>query len=105
MQKSDKFDETKIHIDFISNPKHVGEMEKEFRKQKPSLKKNPPKPCCSRFAEAVRCREIQYAYENSSEIDETSWFIAEKWHIYFCPFCGKCVRGFGFGSFHKEISS
>jgi hypothetical protein len=80
-------------------------LEKEFAKQIPLLKKNPPKPCCTRFAEAVRCEEIHYAYQNSTKIDETSWFIAGKWHIYFCPFCGNNIRGIGFGSYDKETSS
>ena len=39
MRKSDKFDEKKIHLDFISNPKYVSEMEKEFIKQIPYLDK------------------------------------------------------------------
>jgi hypothetical protein len=105
MRKSDRYDENKIHFDFISNPKYVREMEKEFKKQMPCFKKNPPEPCCSRFAEAVGRGEIQYAYQDSAEIDETSWFIADKWHIYFCPFCGKNIKGIGFGSDHKETSS
>jgi len=105
MGKSDKYSEKKIHLDFASNPKCLTGMEKEFKKKISSLIKNPPKPCCPRFAEAVRSGEIQYSYQNSAEIDETSWFIEDKWHIYFCPFCGKCIRGIGFGSYHKETSS
>jgi hypothetical protein len=105
MRPSDKYDEKNIHFDFISNPKYESEMEKEFIKQIPSLKSNPPKPCCPRFAEAVKSEEIRYAYQDSTEIDETSWFIADKWHIYFCPFCGKCIRGIGFGSYHQETFS
>jgi hypothetical protein len=95
-----------IHIDYIANPKYVSEMEEDFKNKLSELKSEILKPCCSRFTVAVSDGEIRYAYENVcgiNDIDETAWFIEGKWHIYFCPFCGKDIRGVGFGSYHKEI--
>ena len=32
------------------------------------------------------------------EFDETQWYINGLGHLYFCPFCGSCIAGEGFGS-------
>ena len=55
--------------------------------------------CCPRFAEAHKSGEVVYAYSNSTNIDETSWFIPGLWHLYFCPFCGENIKGIGFGDY------
>jgi hypothetical protein len=47
--------------------------------------------CCERFTDAVKSKEII----RSDKKDETEWFIAGLWHIYFCPFCGTSVKGKG----------
>ncbi|MFH1876714.1 MAG: hypothetical protein ABH865_07465 [Candidatus Omnitrophota bacterium] len=57
--------------------------------------------CCSRFKEAVQNDEICFSYSNTNKIDETAWAIDKLWHIYYCPFCGKFIKGEGFGDFDK----
>lgn len=49
--------------------------------------------CCKRFQECVNIGEIVH----SSELDETEWYIPSWHHLYYCPFCGKFIKGRGFG--------
>lgn len=37
-------------------------------------------------------------FANDKNIDETEWFMPEWHHIYYCPFCGTCIKGHGFGT-------
>jgi predicted AlkP superfamily pyrophosphatase or phosphodiesterase len=55
--------------------------------------------CCERFRECVKLGEIIH----SDEYDETEWYIPRWHHIYFCPFCGKSVKGQGFGHITQPI--
>ncbi len=54
--------------------------------------------CCERFADSVRKKEIFRARSG----DETEWYIAGGCHIYYCPFCGKFIKGKGWGEFEKK---
>ena len=58
--------------------------------------------CCERFKDAVEEEYFQYAYDHSSKIDETQWIIAGVAHIYYCPFCGKFIKGRGFGNYDES---
>ena len=66
------------------------------------MKLNESKLCCERFAEWYHSGEIQYAYENHTNIDETEWIIDGMAHIYYCPFCGAFIKGHGFGNFDQK---
>lgn len=57
------------------------------------------KICCKRFAESVAEGHILKAEKN----DETAWFFKEWFHIYYCPFCGKSVKGEGFGTYDVDV--
>ena len=59
----------------------------------------PQEFCCKRFEEFYREGEISYAYSQSQEIDETQWIINGFAHLYYCPFCGKYIKGRGFGDY------
>ena len=50
--------------------------------------------CCARFKDSV----IEGKFEKAQDNDETEWFMPEWLHIYFCPFCGKDIKGHGFGN-------
>jgi hypothetical protein len=54
------------------------------------------KYCCERFKETVLEGMITHSY---SKPDETEWFIPYSGHIYFCPFCGKFIKGDGWGNY------
>jgi hypothetical protein len=54
--------------------------------------------CCVRFAECVARSEIL----RSPGFDETEWFVDGWLHLYYCPFCGKNIKGAGFGTYDKE---
>ncbi|MFA5793590.1 MAG: hypothetical protein WC980_00770 [Candidatus Brocadiia bacterium] len=81
------------HIDSIDNPN------KSHTKPKVTKK---DKYCCSRFAEFVKEGEFYYAYEDCKDIDETAWVISGVCHMYYCPFCGKYIKGRGFGVVPKS---
>lgn len=54
--------------------------------------------CCERFEETVK----EKRFVKASMKDETDWYMPEWLHIYFCPFCGKNVKGKGYGSFDVD---
>jgi hypothetical protein len=54
--------------------------------------------CCVRFKESVREGKFVHALGP----DETEWFMPEWFHIYYCPFCGKLVKGRGTGTFDRR---
>jgi hypothetical protein len=58
--------------------------------------------CCERFKESYERGEISYSYENSSDIDETEWYIDEFYHLYYCPFCGAFIKGHGSGNYDDK---
>ena len=58
--------------------------------------------CCERFKESYELGEISYSYENHSEIDETEWYINGFYHLYYCPFCGAFIKGYGYGNYDGE---
>ena len=57
--------------------------------------------CCEQFRQSYELGEITYAYEDGNDIDETEWFINEFYHIYYCPFCGAYIKGYGYGNYEK----
>jgi hypothetical protein len=57
------------------------------------------KYCCDRFKDSVKNGYI----EKTDHYDETKWFLKEWLHIYYCPFCGRNVKGRGFGSYDVDI--
>jgi len=62
----------------------------------------PNKFCCERFKEFYKSGEVIYAYEKSTEIDETNWIIDGFGHLYYCPFCGSFIKGKGFGNYNEK---
>jgi hypothetical protein len=62
----------------------------------------PDKFCCERFQECYERGEISYSYEAESEIDETEWFIDQFHHLYYGPFCGAFIKGYGFGVYDDK---
>lgn len=58
------------------------------------------KYCCDRFSESVK----EKIFVRSSGDDETEWFMPEWLHIYYCPFCGACVKGEGWGEYRGEAN-
>lgn len=60
--------------------------------------KNSVSFCCPRFEEAVKEKEIYH----SPDDDETEWYVDMLWHLYYCPFCGKFIKGNGWGEYHQE---
>jgi hypothetical protein len=54
--------------------------------------------CCKRFQESVKDKYII----KSIRLDETAWFLKDWLHIYYCPFCGKNIKGKGFGQYDIE---
>lgn len=59
--------------------------------------------CCERFKDFYEEGAIVYAYEKSSDLDETDWFIPDLGHLYYCPFCGAFIKGKGFGNFNEKF--
>jgi len=57
--------------------------------------------CCERFADFFKSGEIRYAYEKHQEVDETEWIIDGVGHLYYCPFCGAFIKGYGFGNYDE----
>jgi len=57
--------------------------------------------CCERFRESVKEKKFVKSYM----MDETDWFIPEGLHVYFCPFCGKNIKGKGYGTFDVDSNS
>lgn len=49
--------------------------------------------CCEQFKAAYSNNEIMHA----DDFDETEWYIPEWYHLFYCPFCGKYIKGQGFG--------
>lgn len=58
--------------------------------------------CCDRFKKCVEKKEIIYAYDVTTEINETAWIAHGLWNMYYCPFCGAFIKGRGWGTYHKE---
>jgi hypothetical protein len=79
-----------VHFDFASNPSD-GPFPKKIRK------KSMGKYCCSKFKDSVKDGKFIYAYKYYKDIDETEWFMPDWYHLYYCPFCGKYIKGQGFG--------
>ena len=57
--------------------------------------------CCERFKASYERGEISYSYESRRDIDETEWYINEFYHLYYCPFCGAFIKGYGFGNYEE----
>jgi hypothetical protein len=68
------------------------------------MKKKIKKVCCERFNEWYQSGEICYAYEGNQAIDETEWYIDGIGHLYYCPFCGAFIKGYGFGNYDEKYS-
>ncbi|MFA5148522.1 MAG: hypothetical protein WC491_05300 [Candidatus Omnitrophota bacterium] len=64
--------------------------------------KKPTNFCCERFKEFYDEDSIQYSYEHGLTIDETDWTIDRFAHLYYCPFCGAFIKGYGFGNYEKK---
>jgi len=82
------------HFDFSSSPKkelivHIITNTKELKSR--------IKYCCPRFKNSVKEGKFTYAYKYNKGIDETQWIIPGWYHLYYCPFCGKYIKGKGFG--------
>jgi hypothetical protein len=57
-----------------------------------------PTPCCALFADCVRRGEIRRA-----ELpDQTEWYVDGWEHLYYCPFCGRHIKGKGFGTYDEQ---
>ena len=54
--------------------------------------------CCARFARCVREASIQHCGTK----DETEWAVPSFYHLYYCPFCGKFIKGRGWGTYEKK---
>jgi hypothetical protein len=52
--------------------------------------------CCFRFRESVK---VDKTIMKATGYDETEWYIPQGSHIYFCPFCGRKIKGRGFGTY------
>jgi len=52
--------------------------------------------CCFRFQESVK---VDKTIMKATGYDETEWFLPHGGHIYFCPFCGRKIKGKGFGTY------
>lgn len=57
------------------------------------------KLCCTKFEECVKRGEIAH----SDEFDETEWYVPNWYHLYYCPFCGKFIKGKGYGEVFSGI--
>ncbi len=55
--------------------------------------------CCNRFEVAV---EEGYIIK-AEDYDETEWYFPELGHLYYCPFCGKDIKGVGFGEYNEDV--
>ena len=91
-----------IHLDHASGPEYDDGEKKKFNAWIGRQKEQMPDICCDRFMSAIKEREIKFSYSNNSDVDETAWYVEGMWHIYYCPFCGKNVKGGGFGSFDRS---
>ena len=68
------------------------------KKKSPSLPVVKQSFCCERFADCVQRGEIGHA-EHS---DETEWYVEGWVHLYYCPFCGRHIKGKGVGTYDEE---
>lgn len=91
-----------IHLDHASGPEYDDKEKVKFDKWISSLNGQIPEICCDRFIAAIDEKEIKFAYADTLDVDETGWYIEGMWHIYYCPFCGKNIKGGGFGSFDRK---
>ena len=58
--------------------------------------------CCPRFYRWVQEGLIHYAYDDTDDLDETSWYVPEEFgHLYYCPFCGTHIKGEGWGEYDE----
>jgi hypothetical protein len=64
--------------------------------------RKPTNFCCERLRKSYQEGSIIYIYEYTSKIDETEWVIKDLWHIYYCPFCGAFIKGYGSGEYDDE---
>lgn len=94
-----------IHLDHASGPDFDKNSEEKFKKWLSGLNGQIPGICCDRFKQAVEEHEIKFSYSDTTAVDETAWYIEGMWHIYYCPFCGKHIKGGGFGSFDVSKNS
>lgn len=69
-----------------------------MRRPRPRKRERRGGYCCPRFEESVRERKFLH----TAMRDETEWFMPEWLHIYFCPFCGRLIKGRGFGTYDKD---
>ena len=56
--------------------------------------------CCGLFADSL----MEGIIIKSTGHDETAWHFKDWLHIYYCPFCGKSVKGKGFGTYDVEVN-
>ena len=54
--------------------------------------------CCQRFKDSV----LEGKILRSEDDDETEWYFPEWLHLYYCPFCGRNIKGTGFGEFKPD---
>lgn len=97
-----KIEPARFHVDYASDPDFSASEEVAIKEAIVPMEK--VEPCCGRFVEAVKEKEIVYSYSESNDMDETAWFISGFWHLYFCPFCGKNIKGPGFGVYDEQTS-
>lgn len=55
--------------------------------------------CCGRFRDFYEDGTIVHAEEE----DETEWYVNGFAHLYYCPFCGKNIKGEGFGNYDQMV--
>ncbi|MCK5145839.1 hypothetical protein KAR48_03735 [bacterium] len=58
--------------------------------------------CCKRFGFYVADKVIHNIFDHTDEVDETEWVAEELGHLYYCPYCGKNIKGNGFGTYDEE---
>lgn len=49
------------------------------------------KYCCDRFRDAVKEKFIKRVFG----YDDTKWCFNKGFHLYYCPFCGANITGWG----------
>ncbi len=97
--KKVKKEEPSFHFDYSSGKDDISEEIQAHSEWLAELDGNLPDLCCERFKDAVESKDIKFSYSEIEEIDETAWYVEGMWHLYFCPFCGKEIKGLGFGSY------
>jgi len=59
------------------------------------------KHCCQRFEDCV----IEKSIVHRGLEDETEWAAVGFYQLYYCPFCGKYIKGRGWGDYDKKHST